>query len=108
MLIGMGLGNQPASTTPLTDKLVEEVDLMPKSAQSCELTPRHIEKQIDGNVGNHSTSNNMYNAVVGPGGISTRGEMLPLSLTLVDTSFLSYFSIDITESVNQCMEKIYG
>ncbi|KAK3735039.1 hypothetical protein RRG08_001829 [Elysia crispata] len=72
MLIGMGLGNQPTETIPLTGKLIEDADMIPKSAQSSELTPRHIQKQVDVSVGNHSTSNSMYNAVVGPGGISTR------------------------------------
>ena len=41
--------------------------------QSGEVTPRSITKQIDGSVSGHSTSNAMYNAVVGPGGISTKG-----------------------------------
>ncbi|CAL1536314.1 unnamed protein product [Lymnaea stagnalis] len=54
------------------EKLIAEADLIAKTPQTTELTTRVLEKQIDFNVGNHSTSNAMYNAVIGPGGINSR------------------------------------
>ncbi|XP_041374542.1 EF-hand domain-containing family member B-like [Gigantopelta aegis] len=45
-------------------------DLVPKSPQSNESTPRRLQKQIDKAIGNHHTSAQMINAVVG--GVDTR------------------------------------
>lgn len=50
--------------------IVNETDVVPKSPQSRESTPRRLKKQIDKAVGDHRTSASMINAVVG--GLSTR------------------------------------
>ncbi|KAK0045778.1 EF-hand domain-containing family member B [Biomphalaria pfeifferi] len=54
------------------EKLINEAYLVPKDPQTSDLTTSTIVKQIDFNVGNHSTSNAMYNSVIGPGGISSK------------------------------------
>ncbi|XP_059165045.1 EF-hand domain-containing family member B-like [Physella acuta] len=54
------------------EKLINESDLVQKTPQTSEVTARTLPRQIDYNVGNHSTSNAMYNAVIGPGGISSK------------------------------------
>jgi len=51
--------------------LVNGEDLVPKSPQSAESTPRRLQKQIDRAIGDHRTSSSMINAVIG--GITTRG-----------------------------------
>lgn len=56
------------------EKLINETDLVQKTPQTSDVTARTLSRQIDYNVGNHSTSNAMYNAVIGPGGISTKSE----------------------------------
>lgn len=48
-------------------------DLVRKSVHSAESTPRRLKLQIDKAIGDHRTSANMINAVVG--GISTRGQL---------------------------------
>ncbi|XP_074654131.1 EF-hand domain-containing family member B-like [Tubulanus polymorphus] len=53
-----------------TGNLIEKHDITPKSPASAESTPRRIQKQIDQAIGEHRTSNQMINAVVG--GVSTR------------------------------------
>merc|ERR1719367_615849 len=55
----------------LAKPLLSEADLVCKTPASGEVTPRTLEKQIDDNIGGHATSNDMYCAVVGPGGIKT-------------------------------------
>lgn len=50
---------------------VSEEDLLPKSPQSAESTPRRLQKQIDLAIGSHRTSSSMINAVIG--GVNTRG-----------------------------------
>ncbi|XP_005099769.1 EF-hand domain-containing family member B [Aplysia californica] len=72
MMIGVDSYTQKFMKDRPPAKLVDEKDLVPKTPQSGEVTPRTVEKQIDFSVGNHSTSNGMYSAVVGPGGISTQ------------------------------------
>jgi len=71
MLMGIDCKTQKFLDSIPPNKLVNDADLVPKTPASGEVTPRNITKQIDGNVGNHSTSNGMYNAVCGPDGIST-------------------------------------
>ena len=53
---------------------VQPADLVPKTPQSAESTPRRLQKQIDTAIGDHRTSASMINAVVGSAGFSTRGE----------------------------------
>jgi len=72
MLLGIDCTTQKFLEKNPAAKLVSESDLIPKSPVSREVTPKLVTKQIDSNVGNHSTSNGMYNAIAGPGGISTR------------------------------------
>ena len=54
-------------------ELVKPDDLVPKTPQSAESTPRRLQKQIDTAIGDHRTSASMINAVIGPNGISTKG-----------------------------------
>jgi len=63
------------TTSPHTPKTpeVKEEDLVQKTPQSAESTPRRLQKQIDIAIGDHRTSASMINAVVGPNGLSTRG-----------------------------------
>jgi len=72
MLIGIDCTTQKFLKKASPAPLVNEADLVPKTPASGELTPRTVKKQIDFSVGDHSTSNAMYSAVVGPGGISTK------------------------------------
>ena len=53
--------------------LVKPDDLVTKTPQSAESTPRRLQKQIDSAIGDHRTSASMINAVIGPSGISTKG-----------------------------------
>lgn len=53
------------------DGCLSQDDLIKKSPQSSESTPRRLQKQIDKAIGDHHTSSSMINAAVG--GISTRG-----------------------------------
>lgn len=55
-------------------QVVDDKDLVPKSPQSQDSTPRRLQKQVDKAIGGHRTSANMINAVVG--GVSTRGMQL--------------------------------
>jgi hypothetical protein len=51
--------------------------MVPRTPQSAgETTPRRLQKQIDKAIGDHRTSASMINAVMGPDGISTRGNTI--------------------------------
>lgn len=72
MLLGIDCTTQKFLEKNPPAKIISPDDLVSKGPQSGEVTPRSITKQIDGSVSGHSTSNAMYNAIVGPGGISTK------------------------------------
>ena len=73
--------------TPAKDTkpdLVREDDMVPCTPQSPgESTPRRLQKQIDKAIGDHRTSASMINAVMGPDGISTRGNIKKQHYTTV-------------------------
>ncbi|XP_071100743.1 EF-hand domain-containing family member B-like [Haliotis cracherodii] len=66
-----GFGEKTEDAPAVSDsQVVEDKDLVPKSPQSQDSTPRRLQKQVDKAIGGHRTSANMINAVVG--GVSTR------------------------------------
>lgn len=69
----VGADNEETFVQNPPAKLIDDKDLVAKTPQTSDVTVRHLQKQIDYNVGNHSVSSSRYNAVVGPGGIPTQG-----------------------------------
>ncbi|KAJ8320714.1 hypothetical protein KUTeg_002358 [Tegillarca granosa] len=53
-----------------TSRLASDADLVRRTPQSAESTPRRLQKQIDKAIGDHRTSSSMINAVIG--GVNTQ------------------------------------
>lgn len=64
--------DKPGEIKAEDTELVKPDDMVAKTPQSAESTPRRLQKQIDTAIGDHRTSASMINAVVGPQGISTK------------------------------------
>ncbi|XP_052815590.1 EF-hand domain-containing family member B-like [Mya arenaria] len=70
-----GLDQQTSPKTPevpVEKPIIKDEDLVVRTPQSAETTPRRLQKQIDHAIGDHRTSASMINAVVGPTGFSTK------------------------------------